>query len=256
MSTVRNRTTKNNKNIVELALPAKPSSSTSGTESSPVQVWRTFETNDDSPVTPIVGFGAACKRLCDLTIGGIAFILLLPLFALLAILIKLDSTGPALFYQQRLGRNRELIKVYKFRTMYQNYSTPSPTATSFIQTQKDDPRVTRLGAFMRKTSLDELPQLFNVITGSMSLVGPRPHPAPLDEQYKHIIPALESRYAVKPGLAGWATVNGLRGETARVEDMVARVEHDVYYIKNWSLWLDIKIIAISAIKGWVHRNAY
>jgi len=220
-------TTKSNKKIVELAQSAN-----------------------------IVGFNAAFKRLCDFVIGGIALLVLMPLLALLSILIKLDSNGPALFHQQRLGRNRELIKVYKFRTMYQNYSTPVPTATSFIQTQKGDPRVTRIGAILRKTSLDELPQLFNVLQGSMSLVGPRPHPLPLDEQYKHIIPALNSRYAVKPGVTGWAQINGFRGETTRVEDMVARVEHDRHYIKNWTLWLDIKIIAVTAIKGWTHRNAY
>jgi len=180
----------------------------------------------------------------------------MPLFVIISILIKLDSTGPAFFYQQRSGRHGESINVYKFRTMYQNYSTPVPTDKSFIQTQQNDRRITRLGAMLRKTSIDELPQLFNVIEGSMSLVGPRPHPAPLDEQFKHVIPTIQSRYAVKPGLTGWAQVNGFRGETKRVEDMVARVEHDRHYIKNWTLWLDIKIIALTVIKGWTHRNAY
>jgi len=206
--------------------------------------------------TPISGFGAALKRLFDFLISGIALIVLAPLLILLSILIKLDSNGPALFKQQRQGRNGDTINVYKFRTMYQNFSTPVPTSTSFKQTQKNDPRITRIGAILRKLSLDELPQLFNVLQGSMSLVGPRPHPAPLDEQYLHIIPALNSRYSVKPGLTGWAQINGFRGETARIEDMIARVEHDRHYIKNWTLWLDIKIIALTAIKGWTHRNAY
>jgi len=204
----------------------------------------------------IAGFGAASKRLFDLTVGGVALVILMPFMLLLSILIKLDSTGPVLFYQQRRGRDRSIIKVYKFRTMYQSYSTPDPTDNSFVQAQKDDPRVTRLGAFLRKTSLDELPQLLNIMQGSMSLVGPRPHPAPLDERYKHMIPALNSRYEVKPGLTGWAQINGFRGETSRVEDMIARVEHDRHYIKHWSIWLDIKIIAVTAIKGWRHQNAY
>jgi putative colanic acid biosynthesis UDP-glucose lipid carrier transferase len=206
--------------------------------------------------TPISGINAALKRLCDLLIGGIAIILLMPLFLIVSVLIKLDSTGPALFCQQRRGRNQELIKVYKFRTMYQDYSTPVPTNTTFKQTKKNDPRVTRIGHFLRKTSLDELPQLFNVMQGAMSLVGPRPHPVPLDERFHHLIPSLYSRYTVKPGLTGWAQIHGFRGETTGIDDMAGRVEHDQHYIHNWSLWLDIKILAITAIKGWTDRNAY
>lgn len=256
MSSVRSIRTKINKNIVQLTKSVEVTEPDE--HSKPAQFWHSFVNNDTTTTanTPILGLNAALKRLCDLIIGGIALIVLAPFLVLLSIIIKLDSTGPALFYQQRQGRNRELIKVYKFRTMYQDFSTPSPTATSFKQTQKNDPRVTRIGAFLRKTSLDELPQLFNVVQGSMSMVGPRPHPAPLDEQYKHVIPTIDSRYAVKPGLTGWAQVNGFRGETKRIEDMVARVEHDRHYIKNWTLWLDIKIIAITAIKGWTHGNAY
>lgn len=254
MSTLRNIERKTNKKIVGLAQSAN--APTRDAESKTFHVWRSFVHSDPAPKTPIVGFDAALKRLCDFIIGGIALVALMPLLVLLSILIKLDSTGPALFYQQRRGRNREMIKVYKFRTMYQAHSTPVPTVTSFKQAQKDDPRITRLGTFLRKTSLDELPQLLNVVQGSMSLVGPRPHPVPLDEKYKHIIPALNSRYAVKSGMTGWAQVNGFRGETVRVEDMVARVEHDRHYIKNWTLWLDIKIIAMTVIKGWTHRNAY
>lgn len=246
MSTLR--TIDNNNKKVELVDSANaPSLDESKT---PVQVWRTFVNSDPTPITPIVGFDAAFKRLSDLIIGGVALLVFLPLLALLSILIKLDSTGPALFCQQRRGRNREIIKVYKFRTMYQDYSG------TFKQAQKDDPRVTRIGAILRKTSLDELPQLFNVMQGSMSLVGPRPHPIPLDEKFKHVIPALNSRYAVKPGITGWAQINGFRGETTRVDDMVARIEHDRYYIKNWNLLLDVKIIARTAIKGWIHTNAY
>ncbi len=253
MSTLRTVEKKNKKKITELVkLADQPSRVVSKHDQS-----ATVAVNHGTiQKTPILGFDAAFKRICDLLIGGIALLLLIPFLAVLSILIKLDSTGPALFYQKRRGRNQELIKVYKFRTMYQNYSTPVPTESSFKQTQRNDPRITRIGVFLRKTSLDELPQLFNVMQGTMSLVGPRPHPAPLDEQFRHVIPGLNSRYAVKPGLTGWAQVNGLRGETVRVEDMIARVEHDCHYINNWSFSLDIKIIAMTAIMGWTHRNAY
>ena len=216
-----------------------------------VPVWRSFVNSDPIPITPIVGLDAAFKRLIDFVIGGSALLVLMPFLALLSILIKLDSTGPALFCQQRRGRNREIIKVYKFRTMYQDQS-----AAAFKQAEKNDPRITRIGAIMRKTSLDELPQLFNVVQGSMSLVGPRPHPIPLDEKFKQVIPALNSRYAVKPGITGWAQINGFRGETTRIDDMVGRIEHDRHYIKHWTLWLDLKIIVKTAFKGWTHTNAY
>ena len=228
------------------------------TESSAPVLEVTSSDSDNSPKdsAPIIGVNAVIKRLCDLIIGGAALVILSPLLIVLAILIKLDSSGPALFCQQRRGRNLEVINVYKFRTMYQDYSIPEPTAHSFVQTSKNDVRVTSIGATLRKTSLDELPQLINVLKGSMSLVGPRPHPLPLDEQYSLIIPSLNSRYVIKPGITGWAQINGYRGETTRLQDMMARIEHDCHYIDNWSLWLDIKIIAITAFKGWTHNNAY
>jgi len=206
--------------------------------------------SDAAILEPIGGFGAALKRLEDFILGSIALILLFPLMALISIIIKLDSTGPALFCQARNGRNGEIIKVYKFRTMFQN------SAAEFKQAQRNDPRITRIGAFLRKTSLDELPQLFNVIQGSMSMVGPRPHPIKLDEDFKYVIPSLKSRYCVKPGITGWAQVNGFRGETRRISDMVSRIEHDRFYVKNWSIFLDIKILVITMFKGWVHKNAF
>ena len=212
--------------------------------------WTSLVSSDTSSLEPIAGIGAAMKRLEDFVFGSIALIILFPLMALISIAVKLDSTGPALFCQARSGRNREIIKVYKFRTMYQNGSQ------EFKQAQKDDPRITRVGAFLRKTSLDELPQLFNVIQGSMSLVGPRPHPLKLDEDFKYVIPALNSRYCVKPGITGWAQINGFRGETRRVSDMVSRIEHDRHYVKNWSILLDIKILVLTVFKGWTHQNAY
>jgi putative colanic acid biosynthesis UDP-glucose lipid carrier transferase len=210
----------------------------------------TLVQSNTSALQPITGLNAAMKRLEDFVFGSIALLILFPLMALISIAVKLDSTGPALFCQARSGRNREIIKVYKFRTMYQSGSQ------EFKQAQKDDPRITRVGAFLRRTSLDELPQLFNVIQGSMSLVGPRPHPLKLDEDFKYVIPALASRYCVKPGITGWAQINGFRGETRRVSDMVSRIEHDRHYVKNWSLFLDVKILVLTVFKGWVHKNAY
>jgi exopolysaccharide biosynthesis polyprenyl glycosylphosphotransferase len=212
--------------------------------------WTPIVSKDTSVLKPITGFSAALKRLEDFVFGSIALILLFPLMVLISIVVKLDSTGPALFCQARNGRNREVIKVYKFRTMYQSGST------EFKQAKKDDPRITRVGAFLRKTSLDELPQLFNVVQGSMSLVGPRPHPLKLDEDFQYVIPSLTSRYCVKPGITGWAQINGYRGETRRVSDMVERINHDRFYVKNWNILLDLKILILTVFKGWTHKNAY
>lgn len=205
---------------------------------------------DTETLEPIAGIGAALKRLEDFVFGSIALVILFPLMAIISVAIKLDSTGPALFCQARSGRNKSIIKVYKFRTMYQD------GPAEFKQAQKNDPRITRIGAFLRRTSLDELPQLFNVIQGTMSLVGPRPHPLKLDEDFKYVIPALNSRYSVKPGITGWAQINGFRGETRLVSDMVSRIEHDRHYVKNWSIFLDIKILVLTVFKGWTHKNAY
>lgn len=212
--------------------------------------WRSLISVDNAQLPSIQGVSAAFKRLEDFIFGSIALILLFPLMALISVVVKLDSTGPALFCQARSGRNREIIKVYKFRTMYQSGSQ------AFVQAEKDDPRVTRVGGFLRRTSLDELPQLFNVIQGSMSMVGPRPHPLKLDDDFKYVIPALYTRYSVKPGITGWAQINGFRGETRRVSDMVSRIEHDRYYISHWTLWLDIRILVMTVFKGWTHKNAY
>lgn len=193
----------------------------------------------------------ALKRAFDFVAASIALVLLFPVMVIISIAVKLDSTGPALFCQPRNGRNREIIKVYKFRTMVQ-----SPPDSEFVQASKNDPRVTRIGAFLRRTSLDELPQLFNVIQGSMSLVGPRPHPLKLDDDFRHVIPALHSRYCVKPGITGWAQINGFRGETRQLKDMLGRIEHDRQYIRHWSLWMDIKILVLTVFRGWTHENAY
>lgn len=235
--------------ITDVSAGLDPLDATAQNDSSTLQ-WTPLINSDNTALKPIAGFSAALKRLEDFIFGSIALLILFPLMALVSIIIKLDSTGPALFCQARNGRNGEVIKVYKFRTMYQNGSA------EFTQAQKNDPRITRVGAFLRKTSLDELPQLFNVIQGSMSMVGPRPHPLKLDEDFLYVIPSLNSRYCVKPGITGWAQINGFRGETRRVSDMVARIEHDRHYIQNWSLFLDIRILVMTVFKGWVHKNAY
>jgi len=218
--------------------------------SAEVSSWSAIATSENAVLKPLSGPAAALKRFEDFVLASVGLVLLAPLLVLISVAIKLDSTGPALFCQPRNGRNREVIRVYKFRTMYQNGSA------EFRQASRDDPRITRIGAFLRRTSLDELPQLFNVVQGSMSLVGPRPHPLKLDEDFKYVIPALNSRYCVKPGITGWAQINGYRGETSRVADMLGRIEHDRHYIRNWSLGLDIRILLRTVITGWTHENAY
>ena len=242
---------KNNKNKPAVQSTLSANAPTIGSNKTDASHWRSLVSVDNTQLHPISGISAALKRLEDFVFGSCALLILFPLMALISIAVKLDSTGPALFCQARSGRNREIIKVYKFRTMYQ-----SGVQQEFRQAERDDPRITRIGAFLRRTSLDELPQLFNVIQGSMSLVGPRPHPLKLDDDFKYVIPALNSRYSVKPGITGWAQINGFRGETRNISDMVARIEHDRYYIKRWSLWLDFKILVMTVFKGWTHKNAY
>lgn len=242
---------KNNKNKPAVQSTLSANAPTIDSNKTDATHWRSLVSADNTQLHPISGISAALKRLEDFIFGSCALLILFPLMALISIAVKLDSTGPALFCQARSGRNREIIKVYKFRTMYQ-----SGVQQEFRQAERDDPRITRIGAFLRRTSLDELPQLFNVIQGSMSLVGPRPHPLKLDDDFKYVIPALNSRYSVKPGITGWAQINGFRGETRNISDMVARIEHDRYYIKRWSLWLDVKILVMTVFKGWTHKNAY
>jgi len=248
---VHSASAKNNKNKPAVQSTLSANAPTIDSNKTDATHWRSLVSADNTQLHPISGISAALKRLEDFIFGSCALLILFPLMALISIAVKLDSTGPALFCQARSGRNREIIKVYKFRTMYQ-----SGVQQEFRQAERDDPRITRIGAFLRRTSLDELPQLFNVIQGSMSLVGPRPHPLKLDDDFKYVIPALNSRYSVKPGITGWAQINGFRGETRNISDMVARIEHDRYYIKRWSLWLDVKILVMTVFKGWTHKNAY
>jgi putative colanic acid biosynthesis UDP-glucose lipid carrier transferase len=157
-----------------------------------------------------------------------------------------------LFRQDRLGFNNDLIRIYKLRSMHHQLASEHTVA----QARRNDPRVTRVGRILRRTSLDELPQLFNVLKGDMSLVGPRPHPVALDKKFAEVIDGYPARLRVKPGITGWAQVNGLRGETDTLDKMQRRVEHDLYYIDNWSLLFDLKILFVTIIVGFMNKNAY
>ncbi|MCE8002208.1 undecaprenyl-phosphate glucose phosphotransferase [Billgrantia ethanolica] len=206
----------------------------------------------DLSVTPFNGVTRIVKRLEDLVLGSFFSLLVLPVCLVIAIAIKLTSPGPVLFKQYRMGDNGKHFKVYKFRSM-EVHEEPGGQVT---QARRGDPRVTRLGAFLRRTSLDELPQFYNVLQGRMSIVGPRPHALAHNEHYKDIVESYMKRHKVKPGITGWAQVNGLRGETDTVEKMERRVEHDLWYIDNWSIWLDLRIIALTIYKGFLNPNAY
>ncbi len=204
---------------------------------------------------PITGWSSWLKRLSDLMLASIAIILLAPLLALVALLVKLDSPGPVLFRQKRHGFNHNLFDIYKFRSM--RAETTDHTAEKLVT--KDDVRVTKLGRFLRRSSIDELPQLWNVLKGDMSLVGPRPHALSAkaeDQLYDVAVAEYAERHRVKPGITGWAQVNGWRGETDTVEKIQKRVEHDLYYIEHWSLWLDGWILILTVVKILTGKNAY
>ena len=198
--------------------------------------------------SPMEGPARVVKRVEDLVLGTIISILMLPVCLAIALAIKATSKGPIIFKQHRMGINGRRFKVYKFRSMeVHEESTGQVTQAHF-----GDPRITKLGAFLRRTSLDELPQFFNVLQGRMSIVGPRPHALAHNEHYKDMVESYMQRHKVKPGITGWAQVNGLRGETDTLEKMEKRVQHDLWYINNWSLWLDLKIIAMTVWKGFVN----
>lgn len=206
----------------------------------------------DLSCSPMDGSARFVKRLADLSIGGCIFILTLPICIVIAIAIKLTSPGPIFFKQYRDGLNGNKIKVYKFRSM----TVHQEANGNVTQATKGDTRVTKLGQFLRRTSLDELPQFYNVLQGRMSIVGPRPHAIAHNEYYKDLVQSYMWRHKVKPGITGWAQVNGFRGETDTIEKMQARVELDLWYIDNWSLSLDIKIIILTIFKGFINKNAY
>ena len=206
----------------------------------------------DLSCSPMEGPARLFKRLEDILIGGAISIVILPVCLLIALAIKCTSPGPVVFKQYRTGINGKRFKVYKFRSMVVHQEHEG----CVTQATKNDARVTAVGAFIRRTSLDELPQFFNVLQGRMSIVGPRPHALAHNEYYKDLVESYMQRHKVKPGITGWAQVNGYRGETDTLEKMQKRVEHDLWYIDNWSLGLDLKIILRTVFKGFLSSNAY
>ena len=193
----------------------------------------------------------ALKRALDVILASGLLVALAPLLAAVAILIRLETPGPLIFRQRRKGFNGREFTIFKFRTM-----DVLEDGRVIPQARRNDPRVTRVGRILRATSIDELPQLVNVLRGHMSLVGPRPHAAAHDDGYTKLIAKYAFRQHVKPGLTGWAQVNGFRGETSRLELMERRVDCDLWYIKNWSLWLDLRILVLTGFELVRGRNAY
>ena len=193
----------------------------------------------------------ALKWISDKVFSLLILFLISPLLAVIALLVKFTSPGPVIFKQRRYGINGKEIRVYKFRSM-----TTCDDGACIHQAKKTDPRVTPVGRFLRRTSLDELPQFFNVLQGKMSIVGPRPHAVAHNEQYRKLIDSYMLRHKIKPGITGWAQVNGYRGRTDTLEKMEKRVEHDLYYITNWSLFFDIKIMLMTVFNGFTNKNAY
>jgi putative colanic acid biosysnthesis UDP-glucose lipid carrier transferase len=201
--------------------------------------------------SPLHGMNGLWKRVFDVVFAMVALLLTLPVLLAVALAIKQSSPGPVLFRQRRYGLNGEEILVYKFRSMMICEDGPV-----VAQATRQDSRVTPLGAFLRRWSLDELPQIFNVLEGKMSFVGPRPHAVAHNEEYRKLINGYMIRHKVRPGITGWAQVNGLRGETATVDKMHRRIQYDLDYLKNWSLWLDLKIIARTVLTVARDRQAY
>lgn len=193
-------------------------------------------------------FHAAVKRLFDI-LGSLAgIILLFPLMTIIGIMVKVTSKGPLIFKQERVGLHNKTFMMYKFRTMKVQNAEDEKKAW----TTKNDSRVTKIGSILRKTSLDELPQLFNIFLGQMSIVGPRPERPFFVERFKEEIPRYMVKHQVRPGLTGWAQVNGYRGDTS----IMKRIEYDLYYIENWSYSLDVKIMFMTIFKGMINKNAY
>jgi putative colanic acid biosynthesis UDP-glucose lipid carrier transferase len=202
--------------------------------------------------TPFHGTDAVLKRVMDIVLGGCALLLTLPVLLLIAVAVKLSSPGPVLFQQRRYGLNGEEITVYKFRSM-----TVCEDGADVTQATAKDHRVTAVGRFIRRSSLDELPQLFNVLQGTMSLVGPRPHAVAHNEKYRRLISGYMIRHKVRPGITGLAQIEGLRGETETTEKMAERVRYDLEYLRNWSPWLDLRILFRSLGVAWSdYKNTY
>ncbi len=198
--------------------------------------------------SPLFGYQAWMKRAMDLALSGLGLLVLSPLLFVLAVLVKLTSRGPVLYRQERMGLDGGTFEMLKFRSM----RIDAESATGAVWAKENDHRRTKFGVFLRSTSLDELPQLWNVFVGDMSLVGPRPERPVFVHQFKREIPNYMLRHRVKTGITGWAQINGWRGDTS----LERRIECDIYYIRNWSLWLDVKILFLTVFRGFVNRNAY
>ena len=199
---------------------------------------------------PLTMFERVQKRCLDIGLASFSLLMLAPLMITAAILVKLDTPGPVIFRQSRRGFNGKPFQIWKFRSM-----TVTENGTTLTQATKEDKRVTRVGRFLRQTSIDELPQLWNVLRGEMSLVGPRPHALAHDNYYDQLISKYVYRHHMKPGLTGWAQANGFRGETPTIDLMEKRIEYDVWYVSNWSIWLDIRIIFRTAV-ALMYQEAY
>jgi putative colanic acid biosynthesis UDP-glucose lipid carrier transferase len=215
-----------------------------------------FDTVGGMPViaiseTPFMGFNSVLKRGTDVVVSTLALVLLAPLMVVIALAVKLGSPGPVLFKQRRYGLYGEEIFIYKFRSM-----TVLDDGPTIVQARADDRRITRIGHFLRRTSLDELPQFINALQGRMSVVGPRPHAVAHNEEYRKLIKGYMLRHKVKPGITGWAQVNGLRGETVTLDKMEARIRYDLDYLRNWSLWLDLWIILKTVKVVLTRENAH
>ena len=206
----------------------------------------------DLSSSPMQGFNRLLKAAEDYVLAAMILVATSPLAAVIALAVKLSSPGPVLFKQHRHGWDGQPFKVYKFRTMKVHAEPPGEVT----QAKRNDPRTTPLGAFLRRTNLDELPQFFNVLQGRMSIVGPRPHAIEHGEFYKDQVEGYMKRHKVKPGITGWAQVNGYRGETDTVDKMEKRVEYDLYYINNWSLGFDLRIILLTLVSSFRDAAAY
>jgi Undecaprenyl-phosphate glucose phosphotransferase len=202
--------------------------------------------------SPLPAHALVQKEIFDRIFAAAALLVLAPVLLVISVAVKLSSRGPVFFTQYRKGADGRIFRIYKFRSMRVHVESDGVVT----QATKGDRRITRVGAFLRRTSLDELPQFFNVLRGEMSVVGPRPHAIEHDELYRKVVNGYIHRYRIKPGITGWAQINGFRGETDRVEKMQKRVEHDLYYLLNWSFALDMRIVVATVAKGLISSNAY
>ena len=219
-------------------------------------LYSRVEDINGTPIIPIIdtrltGISTLLKRIEDICFSTLILLLISPVLLVIAIAIKLTSKGPVFFKQMRYGLNGKPILVYKFRSM-----NVMENGHKVTQAVKNDPRLTPIGGFLRRTSLDELPQFINVFLGSMSVVGPRPHAVAHNEEYRKLIPGYMLRHKVKPGITGLAQIRGWRGETDTLDKMEKRIDCDLEYIRTWSIWLDIKIIFLTVFKGFIHKAAY